>query len=169
MTRSLLNKSLPAINLCRIRRDQWGSGTPNPPIQKESDPTRWDKKSIWEVRYCWVGCWGWRSRGDHADDSRYSEPSKGNWAEVNISRTIRGTKHINFKGDRGRGEVCREDFEETEGRRKGERRKAREKKEQRRVSKGLYVGKDPREGSHEKFSRQSCRKMAISDAKKPCD
>lgn len=42
------------------------------PILKKSDFTRWDKDSVWEVRYCWVGCWGWRNRRDHAD-SRYVE------------------------------------------------------------------------------------------------
>lgn len=30
MTQNLLNKQLPAMNLCRVRRDQWGLGTPNP-------------------------------------------------------------------------------------------------------------------------------------------
>lgn len=33
------------------------------------------------------------------------------------------------------------------------------------LRKGLDVGQDPREESHEKFSGQSCRKMAISDGK----
>lgn len=33
------------------------------------------------------------------------------------------------------------------------------------LKKGLDVGKVPREQSHEKFSRQSCREMAISDGK----
>lgn len=109
------------------------------PILKKSDLTRWDKKSIWEVRYCWVGCWGWRNRGDHAD-SRYIEPYKVGWAkEVKISKAFRDTKHINF---RGYGEARSLEKGHGRNKRKGEQQKPREKKEQRRASeRGFMWGK----------------------------